>query len=140
MKRPASSATSSSPRQPLELATSCCICPLACLLSKICTTETLPGECEPMWRGLLIDSHCFSQVLESSSFPSFCSGRRCSLGQAGNLPRLLQEHSLLKSFKDSSKQVLLYHSLGAGKYPCVLQYHERGRLNAEINTLENFIL
>ena len=55
------------------------------------------GECEPMWRGLLIDSHCFSQVLESSSFPSFCSGRRCSLGQASNLPQLLQERSLLKT-------------------------------------------
>ena len=68
--KPASSATSSSLRQPHELATSCCVCPLACLFSKICTTETLPGECEPMWRALLIDSHCFSQVLESSSFPS----------------------------------------------------------------------
>ena len=109
MKRPASSATSSSPRQPHELATSCCVCPLACLFLKICTTETLPGECEPMWRGLLIDSHCFSQVLESSSFPSFCSGRRCSLGKAGNLPRLLQERSLLKRLKDSSKQLQLLY-------------------------------
>ena len=41
LKRPASSATSSSPRQPHALATSCCTCPLACLFLKICTTETL---------------------------------------------------------------------------------------------------
>ena len=136
MRRPASSATSSSPRQPHVLATSCCVCLLACLFSKICTTETLPGGCEPMWRCLLIDSHCFSQVLESSSFPSFCSGRRCSLGQAGNLPRLLQLNVLC--LRLSSKQVLLYHSLGAGKYPCVL--HGKGRLYAKINTLENFPL
>ena len=57
----------------------------------------------------------------------FCSGRRCSLGQAGNLPRLLHERSLLKRFKDSRKQVSLCHSLEAGKYPCVLQCHENSR-------------
>ena len=138
MRKPASSATSSSPRQPHVLATSCCVCPFACLLSKICTTETLPGECETMWRGLLIDSHCFSQVLESSSFPSAQDAGALSGRPATFLNYC--KNVLCFRFKDSSKQVLLYHSLGAGKYPCVLQYHERGRLNAKINTLENFLL
>ena len=138
MKKPASSVTSSSPRQPHVLATSCCVCPLACQLSKIYTTETLPGECEPMWRGLLIDSHCFSQVLESSSFPSSAQDAGALSGRPATFLDYCTNVLCLKDLKTAGNK---FHYVTLSKQASTLVYSNVMKIagHANNNTLENFL-
>ena len=112
------------------------LCLSACLsLFNCCSTETLPGECEPMWRALLIDSHCFSQVLESSSFPSSARDAGALSGRPATFLNYYKNVLCLKDLKTAGNK---YHYITLLEQVSTLVYSNTLKKEGYMHRLKTF--